>query len=111
MSTFKKALFLGKKRSFKVKGAQIYNYRIMSTFKKISSVSKEGGFKVKNGRLSQRAGWLMNTEILRELNRDIPRMTEFQAAIEAAESFEALDHKWQALILKAEEEQRKGDHK
>ncbi len=56
--------------------------------------------------LSQRAGKLMNTPIMRELNRDIPRMTEFQQAVEAGGGFEALPKKWQELILEAERQDR-----
>ncbi len=62
-------------------------------------------------RLSQRAGRLMNTLIMQELNRDQPRMRAFQAAVESGCGFEGLDQKWRLMILAAEEESGKGDHK
>jgi hypothetical protein len=61
--------------------------------------------------LSQRAGRLMNTPIMRKLQRDIKELTAFQQAIETVGhhgKFEDLDQKWQDLIISAE--QQKSDY-
>ncbi len=57
--------------------------------------------------LSQRAGRLMNTPIMRKLQRDIKELTAFQQAIETVGhhgKFEDLDQKWQDLIISAEQQ-------
>jgi hypothetical protein len=50
---------------------------------------------------------LMNTPIMRKLQRDIKELTAFQQAIETVGhhgKFEDLDQKWQDLIISAEQQ-------